>query len=127
MSHTTSRRGMEIVLGNLLRIGVIVAAVVVLIGGILYLLRHGGEIPHYSQFHGQPAGARSLGGIISMLESLQAQAVIRFGFLLLIATPVLRVAFSVVGYIRERDHKYVVITLLVLLILLYSLFLSGAG
>ena len=115
-------RGMEITLARLLRIGVIIAAVVVLIGGIFYLIHHGSQTPNYGTFHGQPSDARSLAGIIDTVTSFQPQAVIRFGFLLLIATPVLRVAFSVIGYAMEKDYKYVSITLIVLAILLYSLF-----
>jgi uncharacterized membrane protein len=43
------------------------------------------------------------------------------GLLLLIATPVARVAFSVIGFALEKDWMYVVITLIVLALLIYSL------
>ncbi len=52
---------------------------------------------------------------------------IQLGLLLLIATPIARVAFSVVGFAIERDRMYVVFTLIVLAILLYSLLGSGVG
>jgi uncharacterized membrane protein len=48
--------------------------------------------------------------------------VIMLGLLLLVATPVARVVFSVAGFLRERDFLYVVLTLIVLAVLLSSLF-----
>ncbi|MDQ2773857.1 MAG: DUF1634 domain-containing protein, partial [Acidobacteriota bacterium] len=56
---------------------------------------------------------------------LRARSIIQFGILLLIATPILRVAFSLVGFAMERDKAYVLITTVVLAILLYSL-INGA-
>ena len=43
------------------------------------------------------------------------------GILMLIATPVARVAFSIFVFLEEHDFLYVTIAALVLLILLYSL------
>ena len=51
-----------------------------------------------------------------------ARAIIECGLVLLIATPVARVLFSVVAFALEKDRLYVVLTLIVFLILLYSLF-----
>jgi uncharacterized membrane protein len=52
---------------------------------------------------------------------------IQLGLLLLIATPIFRVALSIVGFAIERDHLYVGFTAVVLVILLYSLLGSGIG
>jgi len=52
---------------------------------------------------------------------MHAHGIIQLGLLLLIATPVARVAFSVVAFAAERDWLYVAITLIVLAILIYSL------
>ena len=57
--------------------------------------------------------------------AFHGQAIIQFGLLLLIATPVARVAFSAVAFASRGDYMYVVITLIVLAVLLYSLFGSG--
>jgi uncharacterized membrane protein len=111
----------ETLIGTLLRTGVILAASVVLLGAILYLVRHGHEVPHYAAFHGEPERLKSVSGIIHGAFSLSGSAVIELGLLLLIATPVARVAFSAVAFAIERDYMYVVITLIVLGILLYSL------
>ena len=59
------------------------------------------------------------------MAGFHGQAIIQFGLLLLIATPVARVAFAAIGFAMERDYLYVVITLIVLVVLLYSLFGSA--
>lgn len=113
---------LEVTIGHLLRIGVFSSAAVVAAGGGLYLMRHGLVAADYSVFHRQPAGLSGAAGIISGALSLQGRGVIQFGLLMLIATPIARVVFSVFGFSREKDRLYVGITLVVLAILLYSLF-----
>jgi uncharacterized membrane protein len=115
----------EVIIGTLLRTGVILAASVVLIGGILYLVRHGHEIPNYSTFHGEPESLKSPVEIVHGVFAGSARAIIQFGLLLLIATPVARVLFSAIAFALEHDTMYVVITLIVLAILLYSLLASS--
>ena len=61
------------------------------------------------------------------LLTLHPQAFILLGILLLIATPVLTVATSVVAFARERDRPFVVISLIVLALLLTSIFLVKGG
>ena len=122
---TTSKwsdRQLQLILGNVLRTGVLAAAVVVLLGGILYLVRHGAAAPDYQVFRGEPSDLCSIGGIIGDVISGSSRGIIQLGFLLLIATPVMRVALSLVGFARQRDRIYVVVSLTVLLLLLYSLF-----
>jgi len=111
----------EGIVGNLLRVGVIVAAVVVLSGGVLYLFRYGSSLPQYQVFQGEPADLRSISGIVMDALALRRRGVIQFGLLLLIATPVARVAFSVVAFALEHDRTYVIVTLIVLALLLYSI------
>jgi uncharacterized membrane protein len=113
-------------LGNLLRFGVLSAATVVLLGGILFLARHGTESVVPREFRGAPAELRSVPGIASEVVSLRARGLIQFGLLLLIATPVARVVFSVFAFARQRDWTYVAITLIVLGVLIVSLMYGGA-
>jgi uncharacterized membrane protein len=115
-------QSMENAVGILLRTGVLAAGAITLVGGILYLARHGGEHLSYTVFRGEPQDMRSPGGILASLPSFQAQSLIQFGLLVLIATPVLRVLLSVVAFARERDLLYTVVTLIVLAILGLSLF-----
>ena len=110
------------VMGSLLRAGVILAASVVLLGGILYLIRYGATFPDYRVFHGEPADLRSVSGILRDAIHFQSRGLVQLGLLLLVATPVARVVFSVFAFARERDRTYVALTLIVLGVLAYSLF-----
>jgi uncharacterized membrane protein len=110
-----------------LRTGVLLSASIVLGGGIYYLIRHGGEIADYRTFRGQPSIDRMLGEIVRGAIGLRARSIMQAGILLLIATPITRVALSLAGFALERDRKYVVITAIVLSILLYSLISGMSG
>jgi uncharacterized membrane protein len=118
---------MELILGNLLRTGVLLSAAVVVWGGCIYLIRHAHEAANYRVFLGEPSEYRSIRGVIQSVRNGHGRGLIQLGLLLLIATPIARVAFSVVGFTIERDRMYVGFTLIVLAILLYSLFGSGIG
>jgi uncharacterized membrane protein len=120
-AHGISERRFEGLIGAMLRGGVILAAVVVLAGGCLYLAKFGGVPPDYRIFRGEPSDLRFARAIAADAAGRHARGLIQFGLLILIATPVARVAFSVIAYISERDWLYTAITLLVLGILLYSL------
>ena len=115
----------ENVLGNLLRAGVLLSALVVSIGGVIYLLRHGRSPVDFRVFRGEPANLRDVRGIIDDTMALHGRGIIQLGLLVLLATPVARVAFSIFGFAQERDRMYVVFTVIVFLILLYSLFGSA--
>lgn len=109
------------VVGNLLRVGVLLAAAVVLVGGVAYLARHGAAVPDYHVFRGQPDNLRSLTGIIRSAFALDERGVVQLGLVLLIATPIARVAIAGVVFAFERDRSYVFVALLVLALLLWSL------
>jgi uncharacterized membrane protein len=115
----------EQIVGTLLRSGVIVAASVVLVGGILYLIRYGATLPDYRVFRGEPLDLRSLSGIVMDAFSFRFRGIIQLGLLLLIATPVARVAFSVLAFALQRDRTYVLVTLIVFAVLMYSLIGGG--
>jgi len=116
-----SEQRLKAFLGNLLRAGVIVAGVIVMLGGALYLIRHGDATPEYRIFRGEPVELKTVGGIISGVISLRARAIIQLGLLLLIFTPVARVALSLYAFAVQRDRVYVAVTLFVLGILIFSL------
>lgn len=116
MNHET-----EIIIGNLLRAGVIAAAAVVSLGGVIYLFRHGQSQMDYSVFRRQPPDFCNVNGIIKETFAGRGRGLIQLGLLILIATPVVRVVFSVFAFARQRDRLYVAVTLIVLAILVYSL------
>ena len=112
----------EKLLGTLLLTGVMISGLVVLIGGVLYLLRYGRDPVHYENFDPQQASLHSIVEVGKFALHGDGRAIIEIGLLLLIATPVMRVVFSMVAFALEKDRLYVVLTLIVLVILLLSLF-----
>ena len=120
-------RRIEVIIGNLLRGGVVLAAVVVLAGAAIYLLRHGTQPAEFHTFRGEAAALRTLPAVLKGTAQLHGKSVIQLGLLLLIATPIARVAFSVIGFANERDYLYVLMTAIVLAVLLYSLLGSGVA
>ncbi len=116
---------LEGMIAVLLRTGVLVAGAVVLAGGIYYLARHGGESATYHIFAAEADIDRSPSRIVAGAVGLRARSVIQLGVLLLIATPILRVAMALVGFAMERDRQYVLIAAIVLALLLYSLSAGG--
>ena len=114
-------------IGNLLRVGVIVAAIVAAIGGALYLAQHGQQLADYRVFRGEPPELRSIHGIVTSAVAVHSPAIVQLGLLLLIATPVARVAFSLVAFLLQRDRIYVIVTSIVLALLLFSLTGGAAG
>lgn len=130
MDGTTDTRevgALERALGVLLRSGVIISAAVVAVGAVLFLIRHSMDYPHYTAFAGQPPMLRSVGAIVAGASHLDPLAIMQFGLLLLIATPIARVVFSLLGFLVQRDWMYVVFTTIVLGLLLFGLFGSGHG
>lgn len=113
---------MEIIVARMLRIGVLTSAVVVLIGGVLYLLHGSGAIAHYQFFHGEPLRYRDPLWMVQAISHGDPRSVTMLGLLLLIATPVVRVLLCLVGFSMQRDRLYVVVSAIVLTVLLYSLF-----
>ena len=111
----------ERMLAALLRVGVVVAALFVLLGGVLYVAQHGGDRPDYSRFGGEPEELKTVRGVLSAALALRPRGLMQLGLLVLVATPVVRVAVSLVTFLRERDRLYAALTGVVLLVLLLSL------
>ena len=111
----------EAVIGNLLRAGVLLAAAVVLMGGILYLFSHRGPHEDLRRFHAESDQMRSVAGVIHGAAHMDSRAIIQLGRLRLVLTPIARVLFAAVAFALERDYLYVAISLVVLATLVYSL------
>jgi uncharacterized membrane protein len=114
-------RDIDLIVAHILRGCVTLAAIVVVAGGIIYLIRHGGATPDYRTFHGEPSELRSVSGILMELFSFRGRGIIQFGLLLLIMTPLTRVVFLLFAFIRQRDKLYIIVSLIVLAALVYSL------
>jgi uncharacterized membrane protein len=124
-------RRVELAISSLLRIGVLTSLLVVLVGTLVTFVHH----PHYlSSRHDlvplTKPGAEfphTVPSVIRGLEHSQGRAIVMAGLLLLIATPVLRVAISVLAFVYQRDRTFVVITTVVLALLLTSFVLGRGG
>ena len=126
MATRVSEHDVEQAIGGLLRLGVIIAAAVTGLGGALLLIQHGGDPVAHQTFRGEPAPLESIVGIVRGALSLNGDSIAQLGLLLLIATPVARVAFTLVAFALQRDRKYVVITSIVLSLLVYALVFGKA-
>ena len=129
MNHDAPRLSddtVEQIVGRLLQIGVLIAAAVTLVGGVMLLVQHGQSPTDYAIFRGEPAFLRSLSGIVTAALAHDSRAIVQLGLVLLIATPIARVAFTLVAFALQRDRVYVGVTALVLALLLFGLFFSIA-
>jgi uncharacterized membrane protein len=127
----TAIRQMELVVSWVLRIGVVLSVALVAAGIALYFVQH----PADAKFaHGVPyrhVVATSFGfphtfsGLVHSLAKGRGQGVVVLGLVVLLATPVARVAVGVVGFARDGDLKMTLATSWVLLVLLISIFLVG--
>ena len=112
---------LEIAIGRMLQTGVLLAAAVVLVGGVMYLIHASGPRHDYSHFQGVAQALRTPSGIWSGVLHGDAQSVIQLGLLILIATPVMRVVLAGIGFLMEHDWLYFWVSATVLAVLLYSL------
>ncbi len=114
-------RKADLFISNILRIGVLLSASIVAVGVVTFYVRDamfGADIRPFPH---------SLGAVISGVAQGDARSVIVLGLLVLLVTPVLRVAVSIITFALEDDWRYVVITSIVLIVLLLSFFLGRGG
>jgi uncharacterized membrane protein len=124
-------RAVELIISNLLRYGVAISFITLVSGVTLSFIHH----PEYVREPATLAGVIGPGasfpttipGILRGVRAGSGQAVILLGLLVLISTPVLRVAVSIVAFAYERDRVFVVITSVVLALLLTSFLIGKAG
>lgn len=124
-------RWVDLLISYVLRGGVTISVIVVLAGLIITFVHH------REYFRSRPAlGAltnpgtsypSTIGAVVVGVREGRGQAIVTLGLLLLIATPVARVAVSIAVFVIERDRLYVVITAVVLALLLLSFVLGASG
>ncbi len=120
-------KDLQLIMGNLLRFGVILSALIVFIGGVLYLQQTDQHNLHYAVFNGENKQLLSMSQLFAGVLKGHGASIIQLGLLLLIATPIARIVISVIGFLLEKDFLYTGITLLVLAIILVSLISGWAG
>lgn len=119
--NSSNDQRIEFIISDLLRAGVLLSALVVAFGGLIYLKHQGTTVPDYAVFTGEPTDLRTASGIVNDVRSLRGRGIIQLGLLILIFTPVARVLFLLVAFALERDVLYFFVALSVLIILGFSL------
>jgi len=126
IKHYLGDKDVQVILGTLLRVGVIVSTAVVLLGGIIFLTNQGNQTVSFSEFKPEQVKFSSVAEILSGLKTFDGLAIIQFGVLLLIFTPIARVVFSIFSFLMEKDYMYVLIGIIVLCVIITSLYLDIA-
>ncbi len=121
----------ERLISTVLRVGVLVSLGVILVGSLAALVRHPDYLSSTLQFHrlteSKATFPRTPSEILKQALHLEGQGLIMTGILLLIATPVVRVAVSVVLFVYRRERAFVLMALVVLALLLTSFTIGRAG
>jgi len=121
----------EVLLGRLLRIGVSASMAVVLAGIVIMFVRHEDYLFAPGSLEGLIKPGTRFPHTVSQVAKEAAgssgRAIVAAGLLMLIATPVVRVAMSAVAFFHRRDWAYVALALLVLLLLLASFLVGKTG
>lgn len=123
-------RKVEILISMILRIGVLVSLAVVLAGLTISFVHHPDYIRSRQDLKQVTAPGRTsphnFHDVVEGIRHGRGEALTMLGLLLLIATPVVRVAVSILAFLYERDPVFVVITTFVLTMLILSFFLGSA-
>mgnify|MGYP003822555965 CR=1 FL=1 len=114
-------KDMRIWISLILRLGVLLSSVLIVTGGILFLIQHPNEVPSFRTFSGQPERLKHIGTVFKGVLQLRSRSVIQSGVIVLLSTPLLRVIFSFIEFLIHKDWIFVVITAIVLSGLFYSL------
>lgn len=108
----------EVLVGHILLVGVIVSTAIIVVGVVLMLIQNDSQ----AAFH-----VASYASVATSLVALRGWAVVYTGLFLLILTPVMRVAVSILGFARCHDKVFVVITCYVLAVLILGFLIGTAG
>lgn len=137
MSQTENKAGKaaarvrqaELLISNILRIGVAASLVIIVGGTVLSFVHHPNYVsaPSELQRLTRPGAAfpHTLAEVLAGVAHLRGQAIVVVGLLVLLATPVARVAVSIFAFMYQRDRVFVVLTTTVLLLLLLSFAVGG--
>jgi uncharacterized membrane protein len=121
MTTAKNERDIDIAISHILRLGVLLSSVLCAIGGAGLIAQDWDKPTHIDAFDDQ---LKSIHGILELVSQGHPEGIIQLGVLVLISTPILRVAFAGLAFLKERDYVYVAIAFLVLSGLIYGLLFS---
>ena len=123
-------RRAELIISSVLRTGVLLSMTIILAGTLLTFVHHREYVSSPAELVrlSQPGEAvpQTIRDVLSGVRELRGQSIVAAGLLLLILTPVVRVATSILVFVAQGDRTYVLITSVVLLLLLLSFLLGHA-
>ena len=122
---TSEKTDIQLLIARTLRWGVGIACALAVVGGAMYLWQHGGEpMKDYTHFPADAESSRTayttLEGIFSGVMGLTAVGWIQLGVVVLLLTPMMRVALSLVDFVKERDWLCAFITAVVLSVIIVN-------
>lgn len=121
----------ELLISGLLRIGVMTSLGIIVTGLVIIFTHHPSYMTTYSELKRltTPGAAfpHTLSEMSNGVITGRGQAVMVLGLIILIGTPIMRVAVSVAVFAFQRDWVFVLITSLVLAVLLVSFLLGHMG
>ena len=112
------------IVGRLLQVGVLAAGALVLLAIPFFLGRYGALPADFRVFRGEAHALRDISEIFAGAARLDSAALVQLGVVVLIVTPIARVALTLVAFLIRRDRTFVLLSAVVLLILLVGL-ISG--
>lgn len=110
-------KDINVAFSRILRAGVTISAIIIGTGFILFLITGESGYPGDTYPY-------TVSTLFSGLVAFKSYAIILFGLLCLLLTPIMRVVMSVFIFWKEKDYTYVKITLLVLTILIIGMLLG---
>lgn len=121
-------RSVELLISNLLRIGVLLSVLLIVVGTAVFFVQHPACLNSAKELRGltHPNGnlLHTIHDVFAGIRVFHGEAIIALGLLLLIVTPMMRVAVSIIAFIKERDRLYALITLAVFCLLMLSLLIG---
>jgi uncharacterized membrane protein len=113
---------LRLLLSRVMIWGVLLAALIMVAGGAIFLSRHAGQPPGDHKFTGEPGDLRHPVAIFKAALHGNDDCLIQVGVLLLLLNPLARVAMAAVGYAASKDRLYAGVATFVLAVLVVSYF-----
>jgi uncharacterized membrane protein len=121
----------ELIISTLLRIGVGLSLAVIVMGTLISFFHHPGYLWSFRDLTDLTSPGKAfphtLLDTLAGVLALRGEAIVTAGLLLLIATPVMRVAISILAFALQKDWIFTLLTTAVLAFLLLSFLLGHAG
>lgn len=109
-------------MGRILFWGMMASALIIVIGGVLFLLAYGGSPPDFFNFNASGRHVKTVAGVVSGIAAYRGGAIIEAGILLLVLFQYVRVIMSALMFARLRHWFFVGVSLFILAVLVYGLF-----